>query len=143
MLVTRARDTSWYLAFCNLVGGQDELVFDGHSVVLDDRARSSRAPPVSRRPARRRRRAGGGDGPAAARHPSAIARPVAGQSLRGDVVEFAAPPGRRARAAQATVEPFEPELEQMRRVDDGLRDYADKNGFKEVVIGVRVASTRR
>ena len=25
-----------YLAFCNLVGGQDELVFDGHSVVLDD-----------------------------------------------------------------------------------------------------------
>src|SRR2546426_4955678 len=36
MLVTRARDSSSYLAFCNLVGGQDELVFDGHSVVLDD-----------------------------------------------------------------------------------------------------------
>ena len=36
MLVTRARDTSSYVAFCNLVGGQDELVFDGHSVVLDD-----------------------------------------------------------------------------------------------------------
>jgi len=36
MLVTRARDTSAYFAFCNLVGGQDELIFDGHSVVLDD-----------------------------------------------------------------------------------------------------------
>ena len=36
MLVTRARDNAAYLAFCNLVGGQDELVFDGHSVVLDD-----------------------------------------------------------------------------------------------------------
>ena len=36
MLVTRARDTSSFVAFCNLVGGQDELVFDGHSVVLDD-----------------------------------------------------------------------------------------------------------
>ena len=36
MLVTRARDTTSYVAFCNLVGGQDELVFDGHSVVLDD-----------------------------------------------------------------------------------------------------------
>ena len=36
MLVTRARDTSSFFAFCNLVGGQDELVFDGHSVVLDD-----------------------------------------------------------------------------------------------------------
>ncbi|MDX6513678.1 MAG: hypothetical protein QOE36_3182, partial [Gaiellaceae bacterium] len=36
MLVTRARDNSCYLAFCNAVGGQDELVFDGHSLVLDD-----------------------------------------------------------------------------------------------------------
>ena len=36
MLVTRARDNAAYIAFCNLVGGQDELVFDGHSVVLDD-----------------------------------------------------------------------------------------------------------
>src|SRR5262245_57213035 len=36
MLVTRARDNSCFLAFCNLVGGQDELIFDGHSVVLDD-----------------------------------------------------------------------------------------------------------
>src|SRR5262249_28187867 len=36
MLVTRARDNACFLAFCNLVGGQDELVFDGHSVVLDD-----------------------------------------------------------------------------------------------------------
>ena len=36
MLVTRARDNACYVAFCNLVGGQDELVFDGHSVVLDD-----------------------------------------------------------------------------------------------------------
>ena len=32
----RARQLAAYLAFCNLVGGQDELLFDGHSVVLDD-----------------------------------------------------------------------------------------------------------
>src|SRR2546430_9120935 len=36
MLVTRARDNSCFLAFCNLVGAQDELIFDGHSVVIDD-----------------------------------------------------------------------------------------------------------
>src|SRR5438128_11275411 len=36
MLVTRARDNACFLAFCNAVGGQDELVFDGHSLVLDD-----------------------------------------------------------------------------------------------------------
>ena len=36
MLVTRARDNSCFVAFCNAVGGQDELIFDGHSCVLDD-----------------------------------------------------------------------------------------------------------
>ena len=36
MLQTRARDNVCYIAFVNAVGAQDELVFDGHSVVLDD-----------------------------------------------------------------------------------------------------------
>ena len=34
MLRTRARDDRASVVFCNLVGGQDELVFDGRSVVL-------------------------------------------------------------------------------------------------------------
>jgi NAD+ synthase (glutamine-hydrolysing) len=34
MLVERARDNGVWLAYCNLVGGQDELVFDGRSVVI-------------------------------------------------------------------------------------------------------------
>jgi NAD+ synthase (glutamine-hydrolysing) len=37
MLATRAADNIVYVAFCNLVGGQDELVFDGGSVVFDER----------------------------------------------------------------------------------------------------------
>jgi NAD+ synthase (glutamine-hydrolysing) len=37
MLATRAVDNVAVVAFCNLVGGQDELVFDGGSVVLDER----------------------------------------------------------------------------------------------------------
>ncbi len=45
MLAARARDNGLPLAFCNLVGGQDELLFDGHSVVLDaDGAVLARAP---------------------------------------------------------------------------------------------------
>ena len=36
MFQQRARDTASFVAFVNAVGGQDELVFDGHSVVLDD-----------------------------------------------------------------------------------------------------------
>jgi NAD+ synthase (glutamine-hydrolysing) len=35
MLRTRARDGVAYMVFCNLVGGQDELVFDGRSCVID------------------------------------------------------------------------------------------------------------
>ncbi len=35
MLVQRARDNIAAVVFCNLVGGQDELIFDGHSVVID------------------------------------------------------------------------------------------------------------
>ena len=34
MLCRRARDNGVWLAYCNLVGGQDELVFDGRSVVI-------------------------------------------------------------------------------------------------------------
>src|SRR5947209_5298291 len=35
MLAQRARDNLAVVAFCGLVGGQDELVFDGHSLVID------------------------------------------------------------------------------------------------------------
>ncbi|MGH9823771.1 MAG: NAD+ synthase, partial [Blastocatellia bacterium] len=37
MLCTRAEDNAVALAYCNLVGGQDELVFDGNSLVIDSR----------------------------------------------------------------------------------------------------------
>src|SRR3954454_14863992 len=35
MLIQRARDNVCAVAFCALVGGQDELVFDGQSCVID------------------------------------------------------------------------------------------------------------
>ena len=35
MFATRAVDYRSFVAFCNAVGGQDELVFDGHSVIVD------------------------------------------------------------------------------------------------------------
>jgi NAD+ synthase (glutamine-hydrolysing) len=35
MFAERARAYGVHFAFCNLVGGQDELVFDGHSLVVD------------------------------------------------------------------------------------------------------------
>jgi NAD+ synthase (glutamine-hydrolysing) len=37
MLSTRASDNAVIIAYLNMVGGQDELVFDGHSVVVNER----------------------------------------------------------------------------------------------------------
>src|SRR5215469_2435414 len=37
MLATRATDNTAAVAFCNTVGGQDELIFDGNSAVFDPR----------------------------------------------------------------------------------------------------------
>ena len=137
MLVTRARDNACFLAFCNLVGGQDELVFDGHSVVLDDAGEVvARAPgfeeallvvdvdpgaTIGRRLRDVRRRA--------LEREREAAPPV-------EVVELsesasAAPP------LPPVAVPFEPELEQMRRaLVLGLHDYVTKNGFDHVVVGV-------
>ena len=137
MLVTRARDNASYLAFCNLVGGQDELVFDGHSVVLDDEGEViARAPgfeeallvvdldpseAIGRRLRDVRRRE--------------LER---SRDRRPDVAVLELPPPRaQAAAAAATVVPFKPRLEQMRlALGLGVRDYVDKNGFQEVVLGI-------
>ena len=36
MIATRAEDNAIVIGYCNLVGGQDELVFDGQSLVVDE-----------------------------------------------------------------------------------------------------------
>jgi NAD+ synthase (glutamine-hydrolysing) len=137
MLVTRARDNSAYLAFCNLVGGQDELLFDGHSVVLDDEGEVlARAPgfeeamlvvdldpseAIGRRLRDVRRRS--------------LARERE-EERAPEVVELG-PGGDAPESIGGLVVPFEPELEQMRRgLVLALHDYVDKNGFGDVVLGL-------
>jgi NAD+ synthase (glutamine-hydrolysing) len=138
MLVTRARDNSAYLAFCNLVGGQDELLFDGHSVVLDDEGEVlARAPgfeeallvvdldpseAIGRRLRDVRRRA-------LAREREDGQEPV--------VLELGETVGSTQSLIGGAIVPFEPELEQMRRaLVLALRDYVGKNDFGDVVLGL-------
>ena len=137
MLVTRARDNAAYVAFCNLVGGQDELVFDGHSVVLDDEGEVvARAPGFEEallvvdidpteaigrrlRDVRRRELERSRSAPPA---PTTIELP---------------PTHEAAEPAIASVTPFAGELEQLRlALGLGLRDYVDKNGFRDVVVSI-------
>src|SRR5881398_269870 len=139
MFVTRARDNFCFVAFCNTVGGQDELIFDGHSCVIDDEgAVLARAPGFEEallvvdveptevigrrlRDVRRRALARERETPP---HVSVVH------------VGTEKPPANGTRAAGEVV-PFVDELEQMRlALELGLRDYVDKNGFREVVVGV-------
>ncbi len=137
MLVTRARDTSSFLAFCNLVGGQDELVFDGHSVVLDDAGEV-----VARAPGFEEHLLVVDIEPSFAmgRRLRDVRRRELDRSRETvpsvEVVELGALEPRET-AAAASVAEFERELEQMRRaLTLGVRDYVEKNGFGEVVVGV-------
>ena len=52
MVQDRARETGAAFAVCNLVGGQDELVFDGHSVVVSRAGRNAGSRGPVRRAAR-------------------------------------------------------------------------------------------
>jgi NAD+ synthase (glutamine-hydrolysing) len=138
MLVTRARDTSSYLAFCNLVGGQDELVFDGHSVMLDDAGEV-----VARAPGFEEHLLVVDVEPAFAmgRRLRDVRRRELDRSRETvpevELVELGPPTTLHRRTASSTVRPFAPELEQMRlALTLGLRDYVDKNGFRDVVVGV-------
>src|SRR5947199_3088040 len=139
MFVTRARDNSCFVAFCNTVGGQDELIFDGHSCVLDDEgnvlARAAGfeeallvvdvepTEVIGRRLRDVRRRA-------LAREREQVP-PV-------DVIHVGTRgPSSNGQKATGSVAPFVDDLEQMRlALELGLRDYVDKNGFRDVVVGV-------
>jgi NAD+ synthase (glutamine-hydrolysing) len=137
MFRTRARDNSVYVAFCNSVGGQDELIFDGHSLVIDDEgtvlARAAGfeealllvdvepSAVVARRLTDTRRRALAQD--------------------RGDLgtVELihVGVPREHGDKVEPTLAPFCDDLEQMRlALELGLNDYVRKNGFQEIVVGV-------
>jgi NAD+ synthase (glutamine-hydrolysing) len=138
MFVARARDNFCFVAFVNAVGGQDELIFDGHSVVIDDEGRVlARAPGfeeallvvdvdpsvvIGRRLRDLRRRALARERREAA--PATVVQLGTRRRDGGDTRE-------------APVAPLLDDLEQMRRaLELGLRDYVEKNGFREVVIGV-------
>jgi NAD+ synthase (glutamine-hydrolysing) len=139
LMVQRARDNLATIVFCNLFGGQDELVFDGQSVVVDpsgevlarapqfeealvtctvDPAQSSalRLRDARHRAAVRRYRERGGD----------TCPVLARISVEGQPEMVEAP----------IAEPLSTEAEIYAALVTGTRDYVEKNGFKRVVLGL-------
>ena len=140
MFADRAREDGVPIAFCGLVGGQDELLFDGHSFVVDDAGETiARAaqfeedlllcdldldPDLE---------------------PDAAASVHATQArglTPGARPPLAVLPGRtpatpRARIVARLTEPLAPaEAEIYAALMLGLRDYVEKNGFSHVVLGL-------
>src|SRR4051812_41039284 len=137
MFATRARDNSCFVAFCNSVGGQDELIFDGSSLILDEEGRV-----LARAPAFEEALLVADIEPA-----EAIGRrltDVRRRALARDRGEIPAVPAVHVGTGHEPGEKLERmlapqlgELEQMRlALELGLSDYVNKNGFGDVVVGV-------
>ena len=136
MLATRARDNRVILTYTNTVGGQDELVFDGNSVVMDHMGEViARAKGFVEDllvvdlnvEAVARGRAAEGRKPGLGR--KAVA-PIDRIVLKGG------PSAKRPRVVPSMELLADPLEEVYRALTLGVRDYVTKNGFKQVVIGL-------
>jgi NAD+ synthase (glutamine-hydrolysing) len=136
MVQDRARETGAAFAVCNLVGGQDELVFDGHSVVVSQQGRTVvRAPQfveqlvlcdieLAPSPAASTHRA---DEPVVDAGPAGVTVPLVAR------LEAPTPSGQ---IEPQLADPLEPVAEVYEALKLGLRDYVRKNAFERVLVAV-------
>ncbi len=131
MLATRAADASVPVLYVNLVGGQDELVFDGASMLFDESGRLvARARQfeedllvvdVDVRPAFRRRLLD----PRGRTKAAALPEVAVSEARLGEHRE------------EPRVEPLLPPVQEVyEALVVGTRDYVRKNGFTDVLIGL-------
>jgi NAD+ synthase (glutamine-hydrolysing) len=145
MFAQRARDNLACVAFCALVGGQDELLFDGHSCVLDHTGETiARAAQfreellicdvdLEAAAAARLRDPGHR---ASSRSPLTAGLPPRVTLLPG-LPANPQPTAGEHRSGGRLAAPLEPiEAEVYAALELGLRDYVEKNGFAHVVLGL-------
>ena len=136
MLAQRAADYACFIAFCNAVGGQDELVFDGHSLVIDPTgavvARGAQfdedllVVDIDAGGAERRRL-----------HDPRWRQPSSPSPARVRTVTAPGrPPRPRAALAPAVSTLLDPPAEVYRALTLGTTDYVRKNGFQHAVLGL-------
>ncbi len=118
LVTKRAREAKAPLAYVNMTGGQDDLVFDGDSIVVDrDGAVIARAPQFE-------------DGVMIVDVDVAAGTSTPDVIISEDSVEIAKPsiPGIAHRLGD--------EEEMWNAIVVGLRDYVGKNGFTSVLVGL-------
>ena len=114
----RAKEISAPVAYVNMTGGQDDLVFDGDSIVV------------------------GKDGSVLARTAQfddqiiVVDIECAEGSSRPDVILSEQPTSHTTPASSSIATPLSDEAEMWNALVMGLRDYVGKNGFRSVVLGL-------
>jgi NAD+ synthase (glutamine-hydrolysing) len=140
MLLQRARDNTAIVLFCNLVGGQDELVFDGASVAIDATGEI-----VARAPQFEESLTVCTIDPGAvaalrlrdARHRAAVRRDrERGAEPVPTLARLTVEGGEGAQLERNVCEQLSPEEEVYTALVTGVRDYVDKNGFERIVYGL-------
>ncbi|HJT02931.1 MAG TPA: NAD+ synthase [Pseudonocardiaceae bacterium] len=125
----RAAEAGVPLAYANLVGGQDELVFDGDSMIVDGGGELLvRAPQFAEHflPYDLDLRAGS----------SRREGRYAGLDVRRIILTDDPLPAYRPAPVSPAPEPLSDEAEVWGALVTGLRDYTHKNGFRSVVLGL-------
>lgn len=124
MLAERAVEAGVPILYANLVGGQDELVFDGASMCVDRAGRVQvRAPQFAEA--------------LLVFEVEVEGRPEPAESDRLTVVPVPDRSGSRPPAPQVVLEPpYDPVQEVYEALVLGTGDYVRKNGFREVVVGL-------
>lgn len=118
VLRKKARECGTAIAYCNMVGGQDELVYDGGSLVVDRRGNGIAQSPLFK------------DDLRLVDLPLPLAR---GRAT--DISLSLSPRERRPILETPLTEPT-PEEEIYTALTLGTRDYVQKNGFSKVVVGL-------
>ncbi len=136
MLATRARENGVVLTYTNAVGGQDELVFDGNSVILDHQgeviARGKAfeedmiVADLNMEAVARARRTG---------RKKVLPRRLA-SAVEVYPVPISSVQKTRVRTVPDVAAVLDPLEEVYRALTLGVRDYVKKNGFARVVIGL-------
>jgi NAD+ synthase (glutamine-hydrolysing) len=136
MLKTRASELSSWIAYCNIVGGQDELVFDGGSVVINPYGEIELSAPSFEEglyfididplePTRANLR----EGKRKHYNQSAYYESVNTIKIGKKITE-------KAPIKATKVDSFDIYEQLYFAVKTGIKDYVEKNGFQKVVLGL-------
>lgn len=137
MLAARAREMTAIVSYTNIIGGQDELVFDGNSLIVDHagmvlgRGKAFQEDMLimdldvdvvgEARSAQTKSPRGTG--------------PITGK-VKHIVISKRQPARKRARVVRRVEHPLQPLEEVYQALVTGVRDYVCKNRFRKVLIGI-------